>query len=186
MSVDDCVWALLSLCAGHRNVYVAVHVPKSSTKHRHKNRRKHHRHHVDRNHSNDDSTDYYNNIQTHRSHDDAASYHGEEIVTENQPSQYTPQDSVGFVPHKRLQSSVSDVTPSSSRRSSLNGHPRYHKSHSLPQKAGDMSIPEIVRGKCQQLRSNWFESKVNLHSKFAYLSYNENMISERLSYCNFR
>ncbi len=135
-------------------MYVAVHVPRKSAKHRHKNKRKHHRHHSDRNFNYGDYTNQENldNTTTSHgsvqgSHSDIHGFQGNELVNEKTFSSLTPQGSTGFLPtHKVLQSTASDVTPNCSRRNSLNGRPRYTKSHSVPQKANDFNIPEIVRG----------------------------------------
>ncbi len=137
-------------------MYVTVHVPRKSTKHKHhKSRKRHnrngsHSHHVDRSHSNTDYTDYDSTMQgyhgdpqgslgnTLTSHSDVRDGEGHPI--------YSPQESVGFETHKPLHGTASDMTYNSSSRSSINGRPRYHKSHSLPQRAADLSIPEIVTG----------------------------------------
>lgn len=155
---------------GHRNVYVAVHVPKRSSKHRHKSRRRHSRangHGYHSNHGLNDSIDYDNNIQAHVQdqygniqdhHDNQQSYHGDTQVdvkgeqADNKGNScnhqvLSTQLSIGFNVHKTLQATQSDVTQELSKQSGQNGRPRYHKSLSVPHKADDLVVPERVRGK---------------------------------------
>ena len=133
----------LNLSAGHRNVYVAVHVPKRSSKHKHRSRKKHSRnghHHSDRSNTAREIGDHHDDVQSNQGNEQGSHGNIQPVRDNEAPLPGTPEESGGITflpPHSSLRSTMSDV-PTSSRTNSLSGRPRYNKSHSLG----------TVRGEC--------------------------------------
>ena len=116
---------------GHRNVYVAVHMPHSHSKHRSHNRhhkRKHGRHgngrgHHSNGHNRDDDADGNGFVE----HDVSVEQNSEEVApsvaSSGGEAQVKPR-----VPRISLDMTTHPVE----REELLEGHPRFGKSHSLP------------------------------------------------------
>ena len=141
----------LVLSLGHRNIYVGVHMPKRTSKHKHRSKKRHsrgngHGHHSDRRYDHNDVPDYPGNEPGN--HEDK-----EHKVYDEPPHEPELAATPEYTRHRKVVETHSDAPQfASSRRSSLGGIPKYSKSHSIDMgvvgahRHNELNIPEVIRG----------------------------------------